>query len=440
MHSQNPELLVHARWILPIAPADSLLENHCIAVNQGRISAILPSAEAATLEAAETVDLGDKLLMPGLVNCHGHAAMSLFRSMADDTALHSWLNDHIWPAEGRWVSDSFVADGVQLAMAEMIRSGTTSFSDMYFFPEVTAREAATAGMRAQLAFPILEFPSAWASGPAEYLSKGLQLRDDFKHSELISVAFGPHAPYTVSNETFEKVAMYAAELDGMRIQVHLQETEQEVQDSLGEHGLRPSQRLNELGILGPNTQCVHLSAINDEDIALLAASGSHGVHCPRSNMKLASGFSPVSKMLDAGINIGLGTDSAASNNSLNVFAEMGFAALLAKGVSGNAAALNAHSALRMATLDGAKVLGLEQEIGSLEVGKQADMIAIDFGDVEQTPLYSHASQLVYTQCGERVSHSWVAGKPLLTDGELQSLDSQRIIAKAQAWASRIQAG
>jgi 5-methylthioadenosine/S-adenosylhomocysteine deaminase len=430
------DTLIYARWILPIAPAATLLQNHAIAISDGIISAIVPAADAADIEAKEILHLDQQLVMPGLINAHGHAAMSLFRGMADDKPLHTWLNDHIWPAEGRWVDAQFIRDGSELAIAEMLRSGTTTFSDMYFFPEATAEVIRKAGIRAQLSFPIFDFPCAWGSGPDEYLRKGLDLFDEHKHSELISIAFGPHAPYTVGDETLQRVVTLAAELDAA-IQIHLHETQQEIDDAVAQGGQRPIARLAELGLLGPKTQCVHLAAVNDRDIATLANYGCHAVHCPESNLKLASGFSPIEKMRQAGINIAIGSDGAASNNDLDLFGELRSAALLGKAVASDATAIPDHYALEMATINGARALGIDHLVGSLEVGKQADIIAIDMSALEQQPIYNPVSQLVYTNISKHVQHSWIMGRRVLDNGQLTTLDTRDILARTEIWRKKI---
>jgi 5-methylthioadenosine/S-adenosylhomocysteine deaminase len=430
------DTVIFPRWILPVSDGDPVLDNHALAMSNGLISAILPAEQARSIATNETIELPQQILMPGLINAHGHAAMSLLRGMADDHPLHIWLNDHIWPAEGKWVNEEFVNDGAALAMAEMLKTGTTCFSDMYFFPSVAAELAHRIGMRAQFAFPIFDFPSAWGSGPDEYFRKGLALRDKFKQSDLIQIAFGPHAPYTVGDEALSRVAMLSHETQS-NVQIHLHETQQEVDDAVAATGKRPIERLAELGLLGPRTQCVHLTAINDDDIALLALYGCHAVHCPESNLKLASGFSPVEKMRKAGINVALGTDGAASNNDLDLFGEMRTAAMLAKAVAGDATALPDIAALRMATINGAKALGIDHLVGSLEIGKQADMISVDLSDLAQQPLYSPVSQLVYSNISHQVSHSWIKGQRMLDNGALTQLDSQELVKKAEYWRQRI---
>lgn len=439
VNPNNIDLIIKARWIIPVVPANRVLENCAIVIDKGQILALLPHEEAdRRYIARETVNLSSHVLIPGLVNAHGHAAMSLLRGYADDQPLHTWLNDHIWPAESRWVSEDFVRDGTELALAEMIKSGTTCFADMYFYPEQAAQACLDAQVRCQLAFPILDFPTAWGMGPDDYLNKGLSLHDNFRGNHLINIAFGPHAPYTVSDTPLHKIAVLAQEMD-MPIHIHLHETAQEVSDSITQYGRRPSQRLMDLGLLSPLTQCVHMTQIDETDIKLLQDSGAHVIHCPESNLKLASGFCPVDKLLRANINVALGTDGAASNNDLNLFSELKTAALLAKAVAGNAAALDAHSALRMATLNGAKALGMEDVIGSLEVGKSADITAVDLGDLGMQPLYNPASQLVYTHAGNAVTHVWVEGKSLLANRLLQTLNEREILGKANWWRKQITA-
>lgn len=439
VNTNNIDLLIKARWIIPVVPANRVLENCSIAIDKGQIIALAPQEEAdRRFIAKETLNLGNQVLIPGLVNAHGHAAMSLLRGYADDQPLHNWLNDHIWPAESRWVSEDFVRDGTELALAEMIKSGTTCVADMYFYPEQAAQTCLDARIRCQLAFPIFDFPTAWGMGPDDYLNKGLSLHDNFRGNHLINIAFGPHAPYTVSDTPLEKIAVLAQEMD-MPIHIHLHETAQEVNDSIAQYGRRPSQRLMDLGLLSPLTQCVHMTQIDEHDVKLLQESGAHVIHCPESNLKLASGFCPVDKLLKAGVNVALGTDGAASNNDLDLFSELKTAALLAKAIAGDAAAVDAHAALRMATLNGAKALGLDEIIGSLEVGKAADITAVDLGGLTMQPLYNPASQLVYNHAGQAVTHVWVEGKCLLANRVLLSLNEREILGKANWWRKQISA-
>ncbi len=433
------DTLIFSRWIVPIVPAHAVYENHALAISDGRIVALLPAVEARAITAEEIVELGDHVLMPGLVNAHTHAAMSLLRGYASEHAPHRSLSDHSWPVEGKWVGEAFVRDGTQLAIAEMLRSGTTCFADMYFFPNIAAQTAHDIGMRAQLHFPVFDFPTVWGRDADDYIHKGLTLRDDFKHSEFISIGFGPHAPYTVSDAPLSRIAVFAAELDcAVQIQVH--ETRHEVDESLARFNERPIARLNRLGLLGPRTQCVHATTLNDDDIELLARNNSHIVHCAESNLELASGFCPVQKLRDAGINVALGTGGAASNHDLDLFAELRTAAMLAKAIAGNPAALPAFDALRMATLDGAKAIGLDDKIGSLEAGKCADVIAVDMSAIEQQPLFNPLSQLVYTNSGAHVSHSWINGKALLVNRQLTTINLSDLRESIAQWQLKIIGG
>lgn len=435
--SQSVDTLIHARWIIPVIPEQKVYKNCAIAIRDGKIAALLPSAEAsARFSAGEEIHLEQHALIPGLVNTHNHAAMSLLRGFSDDLPLMNWLEQHIWPTEQKWVDSEFAADGSRLAIAEMLRSGTTTFSDQYFFPEATATVAREAGIRAQIAFPILDFPTPWSRNGEDALQKGLALRDDYRAHERIDVVFAPHAPYTVGDETLQRIAVYAAEAQ-IPVQMHLHETAGEVERALADTGERPTERLQRLGLLGPQTLCVHMTAVNERDIELLQASGASVAHCPRSNLKLASGFCPAAQLLAAGINVALGTDGAASNNGLDLFAEANTAALLAKAASGDAAALPAHQALAMATINGARALGIDDRAGSLEAGKSADLTAVKMDGLEQQPLHDPVSQLVYTAIGHNVSDVWVAGKQLLKERRLQTINEAEVIQRAQMWRARI---
>ena len=437
MQAAKIDLLIHCRWIIPIVPENQVLENCSLAIDGEKIIGIYPQAEAnKRFEAAHTEVLDNHVVMPGLVNAHGHAAMSLLRGYADDLALRPWLEQHIWPAESRHVSEEFVADGTRLAIAEMIATGTTCFADMYFFDEAIAEAVRDTGVRCQIGFTVLDFPSAYGKDANDYIHKGLRLNDKYSSHPQIKVACAPHAPYSVSDNAMQVISTYANELD-MPIHIHCHETAGEVSESLEQYGCRPLERLRNLGLLLPQTQLVHMTQINDEDIQLVRDHNCDVVHCPESNLKLASGFCPVGQLLDAGINVALGTDGAASNNDLDLFGELKTAAMLAKAVSGDPTTLDAHEALRLATINGAKALGWDQEIGSLEPGKSADMIAVKMDSIPQQPLYNPQSQLVYTNVGHRVSHSWVAGKPLLAEFELLTANSQSLIQSAGDWRNKI---
>ena len=430
------DLLLLPTWLVPVEPAGVVLRDHGLGIRNGQIALIAPRAEALRHPATEVRELPQCLLAPGLINAHGHAAMTLLRGIADDLPLMTWLHEHIWPAEGQWVDEDFVRDGTDLAIAEQIKGGISCFSDMYFYPQVACECVHNAGVRAQITVPVLDFPVPGALNAAEALRKGLQLFDDLKQHPRIRIAFGPHAPYTVSDDKLEQIRVLADELDA-GIHMHVHETAQEVAEAVAKHGERPLARLARLGLLGPRFQAVHMTQIDDEDLALLVEHNCNIVHCPESNLKLASGFCPVERLWQAGVNVAIGTDGAASNNDLDLLGETRTAALLAKAVAGSATALNAHSALRMATLNGARALGLETQIGSLEAGKLADMVAFDLSGLAQQPIYDPVSQLIYASGRDCVKHVWVGGKQLLEEGRLTRMDESELIAKARQWGARI---
>lgn len=431
------DTILHATWVAPVEPIDTLHHHYSIAIHDGRILDLLPKQDILSKYSSDVeIDLKDHLLIPGLINTHTHSPMSLMRGLADDLHLMDWLNNHIWPAEQKHVSAEFVFDGSLLACAEMIRSGTTCFNDMYFFPEATTRAVQQTGMRAKLGLILIDFPSAWANDADEYLAKGIELHDQLRDNSLISTAFAPHAPYTVSDDPLRRIATYAEELD-IPIHMHIHETASEVEQAVSQTGKRPLERLNELGLLSPRLLAVHMTQLNDDEIEHIAETGAHVLHCPESNLKLASGFCPTYKLQQAGVNLTLGTDGAASNNDLDMLAEMHTAALLAKAVANNASALPAEDVLRMATINGAKALGLDSEIGSLEVGKSADIVAVDLGGIENQPVYCPVSQLIYSAGRENITNVWVAGNHLLKDKELTTLDEKSILQKAAYWQQKL---
>ncbi|HRC73822.1 MAG TPA: TRZ/ATZ family hydrolase [Candidatus Competibacter sp.] len=437
---QTVATLLKARWIVPVEPEGRVLEQHAIAIQDGRILDILPRAEAATRYRADrSLDLDQHVLIPGLINAHTHASMSLLRGLADDLALMTWLQDHIWPAEARWVDPGFVRDGALLAMAEMLRGGTTCFNDMYMFPNVVAAAARECGIRACVGLIAFDFPTGYARTMDEYLEKGLQLHDQLRADPLVRTAFAPHAPYTVSAPALERIGRLAAELN-LPVHIHVHETAVEVARFQSEHGCRPLRRLEQLGLLSPRLLAVHMTQLETAEIERLAQAGAHVAHCPESNLKLASGFCPAARLNAAGVNLAIGTDGAASNNDLDLFSELRTAALLGKGVAGDATVLPAAQVLRMATLNGARALGLAEETGSLEPGKAADIVAVHLGQPETEPVYHPISQLVYATGRHQVSDVWVAGRQLLADRRLTTLDSDDLIGRARNWRHKITAG
>lgn len=433
------DTLIEAKWIIPVEPAEIVLNQHAIAIDHGIIKNILPIAKASQrYQPQQTFTLNDHALIPGLVNLHTHAAMTLLRGLADDLPLMEWLNKHIWPAENQYVNAQFVLDGTRLACAEMIKGGITCFNDMYFFPESCAQAATSSGMRAAIGMIVIDFPTTYASDADDYLAKGLELRDKYQHNPLLSFCFAPHAPYTVSDKTFNSILTYAEQLDAA-IHIHLHETQDEIRISMESSGVRPIERMQQLGLLSPNLIAVHMVHLTDHEIKLLHQYNCSIAHCPSSNMKLASGFAPISSLVNQGVNVGLGTDGAASNNRLDMFEEMRLAALLAKANSGRADALPAHQVLRMATLNGANALGLGESTGSLAVGKAADITAIDFSHLNLTPCYDPVSHLIYAASREHVSHVWANGRILLEDKELTTLNEAELHYRSTMWQERITA-
>lgn len=433
------DLLIRAKWIIPVLPQDTVLEDHCLAVRADKIVAVCPCSEAdIRINAGESLQLDSHALIPGLINAHGHSPMSLLRGIADDIPLSEWLENSIWPLEAKFVSEEFVRDGANLAIAEMIRTGTTCFADMYFYPDQVAKSALAANIRVQLASPVLDFPTVWAQDAEECISKATKLHDDYRHSELIHTAFGPHAPYTVSDASLLKLAILAEEID-VPIHIHLHETAKEVADALARDGCTPIKRLRQLGLLSPRLVCVHATVLSAEDVEMLAETGCHVVHCPESNLKLASGFCEVGKLLKSTVNVALGTDGCASNNDLDMFSEMRTAALLAKAVAKDASTLPAHQALEMATINGARALGLDAGIGSLEPGKYADITAVNLNGLNSMPVYNPVSQLVYATQASQVSHVWCAGQALLQEGNFTSIDTQSIKTETAKWQKKITA-
>lgn len=433
---ESIDTLICAAHVAPVVPR-AVLNDHAVAIRDGKIVAMMPIAEAISkFDAKRVVHLKEHLLIPGLVNLHCHAAMTLMRGIADDTPLMTWLQDHIWPAEGKHVSDEFVHDGSLLAMAEMLRGGITCVNDMYFFPGATARAALRAGLRASLGIIAIEFPSAYAADAADYLQKGFATRSAYGGEQLLSFCLAPHAPYTVGDESLTRIGVLANELD-IPIHVHVHETRGEVEQGMAQHGVRPFERLRRLGIVGPHMIAVHSVHMDDVELDVMAREGVTVAHCPSSNLKLGSGIARLAEMRSHGIRVGVGTDGAASNNRLDILTEMRTAALLAKGASGNAAVVSAADALEMATLDGACALGLDDRIGSIEVGKLADLTALELSSVETLPCFDPVSNLLYAAGREHVSHVWVAGEARLEERRLTSIDVNDLKDKALWWRTKL---
>jgi len=433
------DLIIEAGWVVPVQPHGVVLENYAVVVSGDLIIDILPTPEAAKkYSARKTVSRPDAALMPGMVDAHTHNPMTLLRGVADDLPLMPWLQEHIWPIEAAIMGPEYVSDGVELAIAEMIRGGTTSTNDNYFFPDAQAATYNKYGFRALVGLPIIDFPSAWAKTHAEYFDKACEVHDNYRRDPLVRTAFAPHAPYTVCNDNFERIRLLSDQLD-IPVHCHVHETAHEVEESIKVHGLRPIARLDQLGLWNDRMIAVHMTQLSDAEITLCADRGISVVHCPQSNMKLASGFAPVEKLRRAGVNLAVGTDGCASNNDLDMFDELRTAALLAKAVASDATALNAASALHIATLGGAKAIGMADIIGSIEIGKQADLICIDLSAIETQPVYNVISQIVYSCGRQQVSDVWIAGVAKLEEGQLLAMDSIALIQKAKHWRQRIAA-
>ena len=438
---QQAQTLIHCSTLIPVnkSATDSkqVLLDHSIVIQDGRILDILPATQAQQRYSSDSAQHYDHhIVIPGLINTHTHAAMTLFRGLAHDLPLMDWLENHIWPAEQKWVSEEFVQLGTQLAIAEMLRGGVTCFNDMYFYAENTAQEVTKSGMRAHIGMILLDFPTQYAKDPDEYFAKGLAIHDQHKAHPLVKCAFAPHAPYTVSNASLERVAMLANELE-LTVHIHLHETQVEIAQSLEKYNARPIQRLHDIGLVNSNLVAVHMTHLEEDEIDLLVETNANIVHCPQSNLKLASGFCPVQKLKEKNINVAIGTDSCSSNDDLDMLSEMHSAALLAKGIANDAAALPAYETLRCATINAAMALGIDHDTGSLEIGKSADFCVIDINTLEAQPIYDPIGHLIYATQRNQVSDVWVAGKQLLSNRELLTLDQDEIITKTKQMNSKI---
>jgi len=431
--------LIHARYIIPVRPQRLVLERQCVVVEGDEIVEILDSELAKSrYSGADEVTLPQHVLLPGLVNSHTHSPMTLLRGLADDLELQVWLNEHIWPVENRFVSPEFVADGTRLAVAEMLRAGTTCFNDMYFFPDVTAAVAAETGIRACVGLIVIEMPTAWAKDANEYLAKALDLLQNRVPDPLVSFSMAPHAPYSVSDSTLSRVAEISSDFD-IPVHIHLLETDWETRHSMQQHGMRPMQRMLEHQLVNSRLLAVHMTQLLPDEIRLLAKQGVTVVHCPQSNLKLASGFCPVNDLVASGVNVAIGTDGAASNNNLNLLDEAQTAALLAKGVAADPQAVDAFTALEMATINGARALHLDQQIGSIEIGKQADLAALDLSPPETQPLFNVISQLIYAASSSQFTDVWVAGRRLLNSGVLSSMEIEDVLESVKSWQTKLSA-
>jgi 5-methylthioadenosine/S-adenosylhomocysteine deaminase len=437
---ESVDTLVCARWVLPVEPDDAVLDDHAVAIRGGRIVALLPAAEArARFDAAQVIDRPHHALLPGFVNAHTHAAMTLLRGRAENASLGPWLRETIWPIEQRWVDPEYVRDGTELAIAEMLRAGVTCFADMHLWPEVVARTAAELHVRASVGLVVVEAETRWASGPNECIEKGLALHDEYRGDPLVSTCFAPHAPYTVEDATLLRIRRLADELE-IPVAMHLHESAWEIEQSRERHGMRPLERLAKLGLASPLLVAVHLTQVEPSDVDCLAAAGAAVVHCPQSNLKLGNGACPVTTLLERGVTVALGTDGAASNNDLDLLSEMQTAGLLASGVTGRPGSLVAKDLLRMATLEGARALGFGETTGSLVAGKWADLCCLDLRAPRTWPVHDVATAIVYASSARQVTDTWVAGRHVYADDTLPYLDEEAVLDRAEAWRTRIDGG
>lgn len=430
------DLLVWPRWIVPVVPRGVVLDGHGLAVRDGEIVALVAADGLTRFDPAREVHLPNHVLLPGLVNAHTHVAMNLMRGVGDDLALLPWLEERIWPIEGRFVDPEFVADGTDHALAEMIRGGVTTANDMYFFPDVTIDRARAAGFRMIAGCPVIEFPTAWADTPTAYIERAHAVLGDVVGDPLVGATISPHAPYTVSDESL-LAARRLADRFNVRIDIHLHETKGEVERAVEESGVRPFERIRRLGIMDERLLAVHMTDLTAGEIGQCAESGITTIHCPESNLKLGSGICRVPELLEAGVNVALGTDGAASNNDLDMIGEMRTAALIAKGRTLDPTVLPAPTALELATINGARALGLEDRVGSLEPGKRADLVAIDLGVLEAQPIFDVVSHLVYATGRHQVTDVWIDGRRVLVDRSLVTLDEATVCDRARSWHERI---
>jgi 5-methylthioadenosine/S-adenosylhomocysteine deaminase len=440
-----PIVILSPRWLAPVAPENIVLERHSVVIQAEHILAVLPTSVALQNHpGCQQIELPNHLLTPGLINAHSHAAMSLLRGVGDDLSLQNWLEKRIWPMEAQLVSPEFVFDGTVLAIYEMLLGGVTCFNDMYFFPDAAARAAKQLGMRANLGIVVFDFPSPYGSGAPDYLAKGLKLRDDCSKDDdplntLLSFCLAPHAPYTVGDDSFRQVATYATEL-GLAVHTHLHETAFEIEQSMAQYGKRPIERLAELGLLGPDFVAIHGVHLNESDLALLAQTGASVVHCPHSNLKLASGIAPIAKILSHRINLAIGTDGSASNNRLDLLAEAHTASLLAKGASGVASTFPAAAVLHSLTMAGAQAVGLSDRIGSIEPGKLADITSFDLSDVESQPIHNAISHLIYAAHRSNVSDVWISGRHVVKKRQLNQSGAlatlSEVVARSGLWHNK----
>jgi 5-methylthioadenosine/S-adenosylhomocysteine deaminase len=435
MTLNSADLLVTNGTVITMKPGEAPIYKGALAIEKDKISAIGQSDAFSSWKALRKIDARGGIIMPGLVNTHTHAAMTCFRGLADDLPLMTWLNDHIFPAESKLDYEK-VYRGTLLACAEMIRNGTTCFCDMYLFEDAVARAAKTAGVRAVVGEVLYDFPSPNYGPIAQGFAYTKMLIEKWKNDPLITIAVEPHSPYLCAPELL-KEALSLSQAHDIPMVVHISEAQSEVDEITERHGKTPVGFLADQGLLAANLVGCHCVVLTQADISLLKRHDTKVSHCPESNMKLASGIAPIPQLLKAGVCVGLGTDGCASNNNLDLFAEMDTAAKLHKVSTLDPTVLDAATVLKMATLDGAKTLGLDDKIGSLEPGKSADIIIIDTQKPHLTPMYNPVSHLVYAVRGSDVSTTIINGRVVMADGRLLSLNLEKVMGDAENIAEEI---
>ncbi len=431
------DTLITARWVVPVEPDGRVLEDHAVAIHGGQIVAVLPAAEArARYAAREHVDRPSHVLMPGIVNAHTHAATTLLRGREQNQRPGPWQPGGVRALERRWSGPEYVRDGTELAIAEMLRAGVTCFADMHLWPDVVAQTAAECHVRASIGLLVSEAATAWAATADEHIDRGMHLRDQYRGDPLLSTHFAPYAPHSLSDATLARVRRLADELD-LPVALHLHETAWEIEESEGRFGMRPLARLASIGLASPQLRAVHMAHVTPSDLEMLAGSGASVVHCPESNLKRGAGVCPLPDLLGRGVPVSLGTGEAASNDDLDVLGEARTAGLLASGVSASPGAVVASDLLRMATLEGARALGLGELTGGLVPGKWADLCCMNLKSPRSWPVSDVVATVIYSASSRQVTDTWVAGRRLLADGALVYLDEAAVLERAESWRVRM---
>lgn len=434
---KKTDYIVHAEYILPVDSKFTVIKDGAIAVDNGKIEAIGNYEDITSVFNSDRAIGGrNRVVIPGLVNTHTHAAMVYFRGLADDLPLKEWLDNHIWPAEAKWLSPEFVSDAVELACLEMMKAGITAYNDMYFFGDSAGASTKKMGMRAVLGVGILDFPTAAAKTTEEYFEKAEAFIRNWKDDNLITPCIAPHALYTCGTETLKR-ARILADKHCVPIHTHLSETEGEIREIKSRFGMLPVKYLDSIGFLDKKVLAAHCVWLEDEEIEILASRGVGVSHCVESNLKLASGIAPVPKMLKAGIKVAFGTDGAASNNDLDILSEMSTAAKLHKAASKDPTVLDSRTALLMATRWGAEAIGLGDITGSLEKDKAADLVIINLDKPHLTPIYDIYSHIVYSAKASDVETVMIDGIVVVENSKLKDSNESEIIYKAKEWGKKI---